>query len=100
MSKTKKVKKNTLQYAVELLESTETALDNLISEIKRPIDPELSGSGRKAELQAVKQTAMDAKEMLQIRQQLEEMIKSLADGNDIEDEIDFSAGFAEKFSKR
>ena len=60
----------------------------------------MSGSGRKAELQAVKQTAMDAKEMLQIRQQLEEMIKSLADGNDIEDEIDFSAGFAEKFSKR
>jgi hypothetical protein len=94
------MKKTTLQYALELLESTETALDNLISEIKRPIDPELSGSGRKAELQAVKQTAVDAKEMLQIRQGLEEMIKSLGDGGSIEDEIDFSAGFAEKFSKR
>lgn len=94
------MKKTTLQYALDLLESTETALDNLIAEIKKPIDAQLSGSGRKAELQAVKQTAVDAKEMLQIRQGLEEMIKSLTDGDEISDEVDYGAGFAEKFSKR
>lgn len=93
-------RKSTLQYAIDLLESTESAIENLINEIRKPVDPELSGSGRKAELQAIKQTAVDAKEMLQIRQGLEEMIKSLSEGNAIEDDIDYSAGFAERFSKK
>mgnify|MGYP005999269579 CR=1 FL=1 len=93
-------RKTTLQYAVELLDSTESAIENLIEEIRKPVDKEVSGSARKAELQSIKQTAVDAKEMLQIRQQLEEMIKNLSEGGEIEDEIDFNAGFAERFSKR
>ena len=93
-------RKTTLQYAVDLLDSTESAIENLIEEIRKPVDKEVSGSARKAELQSIKQTAVDAKEMLQIRQQLEEMIKNLSEGGEIEDEIDFNAGFAERFSKR
>ena len=93
-------RKTTLQYAVELLDSTESAIENLIEEIRKPVDKEVSGSARKAELQSIKQTAVDAKEMLQIRQQLEEMITNISEGGEIEDEIDFNAGFAERFSKR
>ena len=49
----------------------------MIEEIKKPVDPDISGSARKAELQSIKQTATDCKELLVERQRLEQMIKDL-----------------------
>jgi hypothetical protein len=77
----------------------ENAIDNMILEIRKPVDQELSGSQRKAELQSIKQTAVDARELLQERQRLEEMIKTLMETGEIDEQADFSGGFAEKFSK-
>ena len=89
----------TLDAAVRLMESMEVAINNMIEEIKKPVDPDINGSARKAELQSIKQTAVDARELLQERQRLEELIKSLRTGNAIEEQSDFSGGFAERFSK-
>jgi hypothetical protein len=36
----------------------EAAINNMIDEIKKPVDPEINGSARKAELQSIKQTAI------------------------------------------
>ena len=66
----------TLEAAQNLLRATETAINNMITEIEKPVDPELNGSGRKAELASIKQTAVDAKELLVIRQDIETMIKN------------------------
>lgn len=95
----KSSKFTTLDAAQRLLESMEHAINNMIEEIKKPVDQELSGSQRKAELQAIKQTAVDARELLQERQRLEEMIKALKETGDIKEQQDFSGGFAERFSK-
>lgn len=97
-----KSKKNftTLDAAKRLLGSMEFAIDNMIQEIRKPVDQELSGSQRKAELQSIKQTAVDAKELIQERQRLEEMIKTLKETGGIEEQQDFSGGFAERFSKK
>ena len=51
----------------------EEAIDNMIAEIRKPVDPEINGSARKAELQSIKQTAIDCKELLVERQRLEQM---------------------------
>lgn len=77
----------------------EQAIDNMIDEVKRPVDPEAGGSARKAELQSIKQTAIDCKELLVERQRLEQMVKDLKSNGSIEQEKDYSGGFAEKFSK-
>ena len=77
----------------------ELAIDNMIDEVKRPVDPEAGGSARKAELQSIKQTAIDCKELLVERQRLEQMVKDLKSNGSIEQEKDYSGGFAEKFSK-
>jgi hypothetical protein len=77
----------------------EKAIDNMIEEVKKPVDQELSGSQRKAELQSIKQTAVDARELLQERQRLEEMINSLKDSGEVGEHQDFKGGFAERFSK-
>lgn len=77
----------------------ETAINNMIEEIKKPVDSEVNGSARKAELQSIKQTAVDCKELIIERQRLEEMIKKLHEDGTIEGEKDFGGGFAEKFSK-
>ena len=90
----------TLDAAQRLLASMEFAIDNMIQEIRKPVDQELSGSQRKAELQSIKQTAVDAKELIQERQRLEEMIKTLKETGGINEEQDFSGGFAERFSKK
>lgn len=71
----------------------------MIEEIKKPVDQELSGSQRKAELQSIKQTAVDARELLQERQRLEEMIRDLSDSGEIAEQKDFKGGFAERYSK-
>jgi len=99
MPRSKSKKFTTLDAAQRLLSSMENAIDNMILEIRKPVDQELSGSQRKAELQSIKQTAVDARELLQERQRLEEMIKTLMETGEIDEQADFSGGFAEKFSK-
>jgi cell shape-determining protein MreC len=95
----KSSKFTTLDAAQRLLVSMESAINNMIEEIKKPVDKELSGSQRKAELQSIKQTAVDARELLQERQRIEEMVKTLQETGGIEEQKDFSGGFAERFSK-
>jgi hypothetical protein len=79
--------------------SMEAAIDNMIDEIKKPVDPEINGSARKAELQSIKQTATDCKELIVERQRLEQMIKDLTNNGSIEEAKDYSGGFAERYSK-
>jgi len=75
------------------------AINNMIEEVKRPVDPEAGGAARKAELQSIKQTATDCKELLIERQRLEQMVKDLNQNGAIDDAKDYSGGFAERFSK-
>ena len=89
----------TIEAAKRLMTSMEQAIDNMIDEIKKPVDPEINGSARKAELQSIKQTATDCKELIVERQRLEQMIKDLTNNGSIEEVKDYSGGFAEKFSK-
>ena len=77
----------------------EIAIDNMIEEIKKPVDPEINGSARKAELQSIKQTATDCKELIIERQRLAQMVKDLEVSGNIKDIKDYSGGFAERFSK-
>ena len=89
----------TIDAAQRLMTSMEAAINNMIDEIKKPVDPEINGSARKAELQSIKQTATDCKELIVERQRLEQMIKDLETNGGIEEIKDYSGGFAEKFSK-
>jgi|TARA_B100000085_G_C18176793_1_gene363871 hypothetical protein len=89
----------TIEAAQRLMSSMEVAINNMIDEIKKPVDPDINGSARKAELQSIKQTATDCKELLVERQRLEQMIKDLTDHGSIEQAKDYSGGFAERFSK-
>ena len=77
----------------------QVAIDNMIDEIKKPVDPEAGGSARKAELQSIKQTAIDCKELIVERQKLEQMVKQLNENGEIEEDKDYSGGFAEKILK-
>mgnify|MGYP003634150974 FL=1 len=95
----RKSKFNTVDAAQRLMTSMEKAIDNMIDEIKKPVDPEINGSARKAELQSIKQTATDCKELLIERQRLEQMIKDLKESGEIERAKDYTGGFAERFSK-
>jgi len=94
-----KRKFTTISASERLMESMEEAINNMIEEVKKPVDPEAGGSARKAELQSIKQTAIDCKELLVERQRLEQMVKDLKDNGEIEQEKDYSGGFAERFSK-
>tara|TARA_Y100000004_G_scaffold139632_1_gene158552 strand:- start:344 stop:634 length:291 start_codon:yes stop_codon:yes gene_type:complete len=89
----------TIEAAQRLMSSMEVAINNMIDEVKKPVDPEAGGAARKAELQSIKQTATDCKELLIERQRLEQMIKDLKDNGEIEQAGDYSGGFAERFSK-
>ena len=81
------------------MDSMQVAIDNMIDEVRRPVDPEAGGSARKAELQSIKQTAIDCKELIIERQKLEQMVKELKENGEIEEQKDYSGGFAERFSK-
>jgi hypothetical protein len=81
------------------MKSMEVAIDNMIDEVKKPVDPEINGSARKAELQSIKQTATDCKELIIERQRLEQMIKDLKSSGEIDEAKDYTGGFAERFSK-
>ena len=95
----KKPNFTTLEASIKLMDSMAIAINNMIEEIKKPVDPEAGGSARKAELQSVKQTAVDCKELIIERQRLEQMIKELSENGKIEEDKDYSGGFAERFSK-
>lgn len=75
------------------------AIENMIEEVKKPVDPEINGSARKAELQSIKQTAIDCKELIIERQKLEQMLKELKENGEITEQKDYGGGFAERFSK-
>ena len=77
----------------------EVAINNMIEEVKKPVDPDISGSARKAELQSIKQTATDCKELIIERQRLEQMVKALQTNGEIGEVKDYTGGFAERFSK-
>ena len=94
-----KSKFTTVEAAKRLMTSMEAAINNMIDEVKKPVDPEAGGAARKAELQSIKQTATDCKELIIERQRLEQMIKDLQTNGEIEDAKDYSGGFAERFSK-
>jgi|TARA_R100001463_G_scaffold51024_5_gene101534 hypothetical protein len=94
-----KNKFTTIKASESLMKSMEVAINNMIDEIKKPVDPEINGSARKAELQSIKQTATDCKELIIERQRLEQMIKDLKNSGEIDNAKDYSGGFAERFSK-
>tara|TARA_R100000458_G_C8258155_1_gene233971 strand:+ start:1002 stop:1292 length:291 start_codon:yes stop_codon:yes gene_type:complete len=94
-----KKKFTTIEAAGRLMSSMEDAINNMIDEIKKPVDPEINGSARKAELQSIKQTATDCKDLLVERQRLEQMINDLKSNGELEEAKDYSGGFAERFSK-
>jgi len=90
---------DTVSASKRLMDSMAAAIDNMIDEIRKPVDPEVSGSARKAELQSIKQTATDCKELIIERQKLEQMVTDLQNNGQIEEDKDYSGGFAERFSK-
>ena len=94
-----KSKFTTISASQRLMFSMEIAIDNMIEEIKKPVDPDINGSARKAELQSIKQTATDCKELIIERQRLEQMVKDLKSSGKIDEAKDYTGGFAERFSK-
>jgi hypothetical protein len=90
---------STISASERLMKSMEIAINNMIEEVKKPVDPEINGSARKAELQSIKQTASDCKELIIERQRLEQMVKDLKTNGEIESSKDYTGGFAERFSK-
>jgi len=81
------------------VEAMEVAIRNMTAEVKKPVDPDLTGSGRKAELQAIKETALACKEMIVERQKLQQLISDMHSNGEIEEERDYKSGFAERYSK-
>lgn len=98
MSKSK-YKFSTVEASERLITAMEMAIDNMIEEVKKPVDQELNGTARKAELSAIKQTAIDCKELIKERDNLMTMINEYNSNGQIAEKTDYSAGFAEKFSK-
>jgi len=98
-SRSSSTKFSTLEAAIKLMDAMAIAISNMIEEVKKPVDQDVNGSARKAELQSVKQTAVDCKELIRERQSLEQMVKELSENGSIEEDKDYSGGFAEKFSK-
>jgi len=97
MARSKKY--NNIDTAERLMQAMQIAIENMINEIQKPVDQELSGSQRKAELQSIKQTAVDAKELIVERERLEQLIKGLKQDGEIKEERDYSGGFAEQYSR-
>jgi hypothetical protein len=100
MRKSSVTKFTTAQAAKNLISAMEAAIQNMTEEIRKPVDPELTGSARKAELQAIKDTALACKELIVERQKLEQLIGDLQDSGGIEEEKDFKGGFAERMAKK
>jgi len=96
----KEVKFTTAQAAKNLISAMEAAINNMTEEIRKPVDPDLTGSARKAELQAIKDTALACKELIVERQKLEQLIGDLDEAGGFEQEKDFKGGFAERMAKK
>jgi hypothetical protein len=96
----KEVKFTTAQAAKNLISAMEAAINNMTEEIRKPVDTELTGSARKAELQAIKETALACKELIVERQKLEQLIGDLQESGGFEEEKDFKGGFAERMAKK
>jgi hypothetical protein len=96
----KEVKFTTAQAAKNLISAMEAAIQNMTEEIRKPVDPDLTGSARKAELQAIKDTALACKELIVERQKLEQLIGDIQDSGGFEEEKDFKGGFAERMAKK
>jgi hypothetical protein len=79
--------------------SMQDAIDNMIEEIRKPVDPEAGGAARKAELQSIKQTAVDCQELIKKYAELDDMKKQMADTGTVKEDRDYTAGFAERFKK-
>jgi hypothetical protein len=94
------VKYTTADAARNLILAMESAIRNMTSEIQKPVDQDLTGSARKAELQAIKDTALACKELIIERQKLEELVASLDENGGFAEEADYRGGFAEKFIKK
>lgn len=95
----RKRKFSSIEAGQKLLDAMAIAIENITEEIKKPVDPELNGSQRRSELQSIKQSAIDAKELITEYQKLEQMLKELKATGQIEDARDYSSGFSEKFAK-
>ena len=54
----------TISASERLMKSMEAAINNMIEEVKKPVDPDINGSARKAELQSIKQSATYCKELI------------------------------------
>jgi hypothetical protein len=96
----KEVKFTTAQAARNLISAMEAAINNMTEEIRKPVDTDLTGSARKAELQAIKETALACKELIVERQKLEQLIGDLQESGGFEEEKDFKGGFAERMAKK
>ena len=91
---------NSVRAGEELMDAMAEAIRNITEEIKKPVDADLTGSGRRAELKSIKESALDAKELITEYQKLETMIKELKETGSIEEARDFSGGFSEQYAKR
>jgi hypothetical protein len=96
----KVVKFTTAQAARNLIEAMEQAIHNMTEELKKPVDPELTGAARKSELSALRDTALACKELIVERQKLEQLIGDLEESGGFEEEKDFKGGFAERMAKK
>lgn len=96
----REIKFTTADAARNLIYAMEQAIRNMTEELKKPIDPELTGSARKAELSATRDTALACKELIVERQKLEELVASLDENGGLAEESDYRGGFAEKFIKK
>jgi hypothetical protein len=93
------IKFTTIVASQNLIEAMEQAIHNMTEELKKPVDPELTGSARKAELAALKDTALACKELIIERQRLEQLVADLKNTDIIAEHSDFAGGFAERYRK-
>jgi len=96
----RKKKFTTIQAAQNLIEAMEQAIHNMTEELKKPVDPELTGAARKSELSALRDTALACKELIVERQKLEQLVGDLEESGGFEEEKDFKGGFAERMARK
>jgi hypothetical protein len=77
----------------------EQAIHNMTEELKKPVDPDLTGAARKSELSALRDTALACKELIVERQKLEQLVGDIEESGSFEKEKDFKGGFAERMAR-
>lgn len=97
MSKKSKEKQfKTVDAYARLRNNMQVAINNMIEEVEKPVDQTINGSARKAELQSIKQTAVDCRELIMEIQKIDTLIKELNENGEISEEKDYTGGFAER----